>query len=28
MLQIYDQDEPGKWDKLLPYPLFAYRKVL
>lgn len=27
MLQIYAQDEPGKWDKLLPYLLFAYREV-
>ncbi|XP_065928583.1 uncharacterized protein [Magallana gigas] len=27
MLQIYAQDEPGKWDKLLPYLFFAYREV-
>lgn len=27
MLQIYAQDQPGKWDKLLPYLLFAYREV-
>lgn len=25
MLQIFAQDEPGKWDKLIPYLLFAYR---
>lgn len=27
MLQIYTQAELGKWDKLLPYLLFTYRKV-
>jgi hypothetical protein len=27
MLQIYAQDESGKWDKLLTYLLFAYREV-
>ena len=27
MLQIFAQDEPGKWDKLIPYLLFAYREL-
>ena len=27
MLQIFAQDEPGKWDELIPYLLFAYREV-
>lgn len=27
MFQVYAQDEPAKWDKMLPYLLFAYREV-
>jgi hypothetical protein len=27
MVQVYAQDESGKWDKMLPYLLFAYREV-